>query len=321
MSKGRRKPRRKRRDRPTDRVVGVERRARLDRRSSVDRRKPDEPLEAEPSASVASGAPLDATAPPPLSHRERIRQLAQLDLDESQAEELWRNVARHRRDLYLSLDRDVGPRVALLDYIVNVRPQLLEPTIIETASLEAIKRDAIYDALTGLYNRHYFDEALRREVERCQRYQVTCSLLLLDLDEFKEINDEYGHRVGDQALKVLGGLIRRHVRAADTACRYGGDEFTVIFSDTSREEALSVSERIRADVEQSFERNAVCGQFLAVTVSGGLASIPLDADSAERLFALSDGALYEAKHLGSNQIATPPGSTPATQPKTEVNGA
>lgn len=312
MAKRQRKQSRKPLGPHRDVVVGIERRDRGNRRTGGDRRKAEVLIPV--TAPSGNGGPEQSTAGP-LSPAARIRQFAQLDLDDAQAEELWRCIARHRRELYRRLERDVGPRVALLDFIVNVRPQLVEPTIIETASLEAIKRDAAYDSLTGLYNRHYFEDSLRHEAERCQRYQLTCSLLLLDLDEFKEINDEYGHRVGDQTLRLMGALIRRHVRAADTACRYGGDEFTVIFSDTSREEALNVSERIRVDVEESFERNAVYGQFLEVTVSGGLASIPLDADAPERLFALADGALYEAKHQGSNQIATPPGSAPARQAK------
>ena len=235
--------------------------------------------------------------------------MVNLELDEAQAEALWRNVVRHRRELFRRLARDVGQRVALLDYISNVRPQLVEPTIIEATVLDAIKRDAISDSLTGLYNRHYFDGALRREAERCHRYGVSSSLLLLDLDEFKEINDEYGHRVGDAVLQEIGGLILKHVRAADVPCRFGGDEFAVIFSDTPQPEAFTVAERIRADVEASFERTSVRGNFLEVTISGGLATLPLDAETPEQLFILADGALYEAKNAGSNRIATVPGGT------------
>lgn len=291
MSKRRRKRAVKQRRPGTDQV-------RVERRHPADRR-------------AASTGPQTR----PLSYATRIRQLAHLELEEPKAEELWRNVARHRRELYRRLDRDVGQRVALLDYILNVRPQLVEPTIIETTTLDAIKRDAISDSLTGLYNRHYFDGAWRREAERCHRYGVTSSLLLLDLDEFKEVNDEYGHRVGDKVLRLVGSLILKHVRAADVPCRYGGDEFAVILSDTPQPEALTVAERIRADVETSFERNAVCGQFLEVSVSGGLATLPLDADSPEQLFVLADGALYEAKNAGANRIVTPPGSPTPPQPE------
>lgn len=250
-----------------------------------------------------------------LSFSARLRDLANIEMEELQAEELWRSVARHRRELLRLLTRDVGQRVALLDYVVNIRPQVVEPTIIENTALEAIKRDATSDGLTGLYNRHYFDSALKREVERCLRYGVSSSLVLLDLDEFKEINDEYGHRVGDKVLQALGSLIVKHLRAADVPCRYGGDEFAIILSDTAQPEALMVAERIRADVEASFEKRPLCGQFLEVSVSGGIATLPLDATSPEQLFIMADGALYEAKNAGANRIATAPSLPPTPPPE------
>jgi diguanylate cyclase (GGDEF)-like protein len=282
--------------------VLVERRDGSERRGGTDRRTPDDHSEASTVPAADQGVAR------PLSYASRLRQLAHLELEETQAESLWRDVARHRRELFRRLNRDVGQRVALLDFILNVRPQFVEPTIIEANTLDAIKRDAVSDSLTGLYNRHYFDEALRREGERSHRYGIAVSLLLLDLDEFKEVNDEYGHRVGDKVLQTVGALILKHVRAADIPCRYGGDEFAIILSATSQAEGVTVAERIRIDVADSFERQPVCGQFLEVSVSGGLASLPLDATTPDQLFLMADGALYEAKHSGSNRIATPPAS-------------
>jgi diguanylate cyclase (GGDEF)-like protein len=232
-----------------------------------------------------------------------VRRLAYLDLEEAQAADLWRSVSRHRRDLLKKLGRDVGARVALLDYLLNVRPRVVEPTIIEATALEALRRDAISDALTGLYNRQYFEEALRREVERCQRYDVTSSLLLLDLDEFKQINDSYGHCVGDEVLRGVGRLIMKHVRAADVPCRFGGDEFATILSDTPQAEAVIVAERIRTDVQSWFESTPVGSHQLRVSVSGGVATLPVDGYAPERLLVLADGALYDAKHGGANRIA------------------
>src|SRR5256886_11052711 len=133
----------------------------------------------------------------------RLQQIAHLQVPEAEAERLWREISRHRRELLRSLGRDVGRRVALLDYLLNIHPQHVDATIIETTALDAIERRAISDALTGLYDRGYFEHALTRELQRCQRYGNPVSLLLLDLDEFKEINDEYGHRVGDKVLLAL----------------------------------------------------------------------------------------------------------------------
>src|SRR5439155_27390142 len=187
----------------------------------------------------------------------RLRQLARLDLEESQAEELWRGAARHRQELLRLLGRDVGQRVALLDFVLNVRPQLVEPQIIEKATLEAIEHQAIADSVTGLYNRHYFEAVLIREAERCRRYGGCVSLLLLDLDQFKEINDRYGHPVGDHVLRRVGGVVLTHIRAADVPCRYGGDEFAVILPDQTAAEALVVAERIREAIGTAFERDSV----------------------------------------------------------------
>src|SRR5439155_24829222 len=124
----------------------------------------------------------------------RLQQIAHLQVPEAEAERLWREISRHRRELLRRLGRDVGRRVALLDYLLNIHPQHVDATIIETTALDAIERRAISDALTGLYDRGYFEHALKRELQRCQRNGNPVSLLLLDLDEFKEINDEYGHR-------------------------------------------------------------------------------------------------------------------------------
>ena len=246
-----------------------------------------------------------ATTP---SYAARLAELAHLQVSEAEAELLWREVARHRRELLRLLGRDAGERVALLDYLLNIHPQRVDATIIETTALDAIERRAISDALTGLYDRGYFEDALKRELQRCQRYGNPVSLLLLDLDQFKEVNDEYGHRVGDKVLLAFGELIRKHLRGADVPCRLGGDEFAIILSDTAQREAGTVAERFRADVESWFETHPVCGQFLEVTVSGGIATAPADATSHEQLYALADGALYEAKRRGSNRIETTSGS-------------
>ncbi|PYO30265.1 MAG: hypothetical protein DMD51_07360 [Gemmatimonadetes bacterium] len=244
---------------------------------------------------------------PVTSYAARLQQIAHLQVPEAEAQRLWREISRHRRELLRRLGRDVGRRVALLDFLLNIHPQHVDATIIETAALDAIERRAISDALTGLYDRGYFEHALRRELQRCQRYGNPVSLLLLDLDEFKEINDEYGHRVGDKVLLAFGELIRKHLRGADVPCRLGGDEFAIILSDTAQPEARSVAERFRADVESWFETRPVCGQFLEVTVSGGIATAPFDATSQEQLYALADGALYGAKRRGSNRIETTSG--------------
>ena len=232
----------------------------------------------------------------------RLRQLAHIDVDEARAAALWRSVGRHRRELTNLLGRDVGQRVALLDYIVNIEPQLAEPQIIDRPALEAMENRAVMDAVSGLHNRAHFETALEWETERSLRYGRPASLLLLDLDGFKAVNDTHGHRVGDQVLQAVGALILRHVRAADIPCRYGGDEFAVILPDTPPQIAAGVAERICEDINTWFAGNDVSGSRVSMAASCGVASLPLPERAIGSLFEVADRALYEAKRSGGGRV-------------------
>ena len=263
------------------------------------------------SADRARPEPSGAGAPrPDRYYATRLRQLAHLELDEAEAGALWREVGQHRWELQHRLGRDVGQRVALLDYVTNIRPQLEDPQIIDGPALQHIERLAVVDALTGLLNRGYFDTQLAREVERCRRYGATGSLLLLDLDRFKPVNDRYGHEAGDEVLRRVGAVILEHVRAPDIPCRFGGDEFAVLLPDTSREEARLVGERIRVAIETAFACTPVQGRFVAVTASVGVATTPEGSSTETSLFQRADTALYDAKRgrrdrLGDNRAPRP----------------
>src|SRR2546425_11476075 len=138
--------------------------------------------------------PVRQMTTPPHSYAARLEQLAYLHVPEAEAERLWRELSRHRRELLRRLGRDVGERVALLDYLLNIHPQHVDATIIETTALDAIERRAISDALTGLYDRGYFEHALKRELQRCQRYGNPLTMLILGLEEIKALNDETGQQ-------------------------------------------------------------------------------------------------------------------------------
>src|SRR5437899_1610431 len=128
-------------------------------------------------------------APAPDTHpTARLAKIARLPLGESEAELLWREASRHRRELLRRLGRDVGQRVAVLDFLTNMKPRLAGAAAIDAAALSAIERLVMSDALTGLYDRAYFEHALKREVQRCHRTGAASSLLLLDLDDFREMN-------------------------------------------------------------------------------------------------------------------------------------
>ncbi|MEW5946898.1 MAG: diguanylate cyclase [bacterium] len=166
---------------------------------------------------------------------------------------------------------------------------------------EKIKRFAIVDGLTGLYNHRYFQEQLDKEYSRAQRYSLSLSLLMLDIDNFKRVNDGYGHQHGDTVLKGLSAIIRRSVRDIDIAARYGGEEFVVILPETRKENARFVAERIRAKTED--QHYDLGGERVKVPVSIGISGYPDDNVSGRLdLIAKADHALYQAKRTGRNRV-------------------
>ena len=231
-----------------------------------------------------------------------LRTLAHLEIPEAQAEQLLLDLLRHRSEVSRALGRDPGLRVAAIDYLSNVRGLLANPTILESSALERTERSAVTDSLTKLYNRRFFARALALEVRRSHRYSLRLSVLMLDLDEFKWLNDRHGHLFGDLVLQRVGQVIRRAVRDADTPCRYGGEEFAVILPETDRLGAHAVAERVRERVRRSFEQRVVRGLQVEVRLSGGIAAYPIDGETAASLVARADQALYLAKHQGKDRI-------------------
>ena len=158
------------------------------------------------------------------------------------------------------------------------------------------------DGLTGLYNHAFFLQALRQEVLRSKRHGLRAALLLLDLDNFKTVNDERGHVEGDRVLMRAAAVVREGVREIDVAARYGGEEFAVLLPDTSRLGAFVVAERIRRRIEERFARGRS-----VVTVSGGIAVFPDDASTPADLIVQADAGLYGAKAAGQEPHPAPAG--------------
>ncbi|HET7452127.1 MAG TPA: diguanylate cyclase [Thermoanaerobaculia bacterium] len=174
------------------------------------------------------------------------------------------------------------------------------------AELEEKNRElaqlAATDPLTGLPNRRAFDVNLQREVEGARRHGDALSLVLLDVDEFKPVNDRFGHDVGDEVLREIGRRLRLSCRTGDTVARIGGEEFALILTRTGGEGAVSVAERTRAAISGSPAATSVGA--LSVTVSAGIASAggPIAFDPQE-LYRAADDALYEAKRAGRNRVS------------------
>jgi diguanylate cyclase (GGDEF)-like protein len=227
-----------------------------------------------------------------------LHALTHLDFTEPQARKHWQQVRLHRATLTAALGRDAGLRVAMLDYFVNVCGELRNPKVIEIALYRNTERRALTDGLTGLFNRAYFQQALRREVQRARRNGTSVSLIMMDLDNFKHLNDTRGHVAGDRALVKAAALVKDCVRDIDTSARYGGEEFAVILPETAGQGAFVVAERIRSRIEAQFRGRKGPG----VTVSGGIATLPDDALEAEQLIMQADKLLYRSKAEGKNRI-------------------
>ena len=168
--------------------------------------------------------------------------------------------------------------------------------------LDAYRNRAITDGLTGLYNRRYILEYLSNLLEISKRSEAAVSLLMLDIDNFKRLNDEYGHKAGDMVLELLSRTLRRSIRSADVAGRYGGEEFVVVLPDTDRHTARGVAERIQAALEEVEWEGLGAGAIPRVTISVGVAEFPQHGYSHYHLANSADKALYRAKRAGKNRV-------------------
>ena len=184
---------------------------------------------------------------------------------------------------------------------------------------DMLAQRAMIDGLTGLWNRTHFEMRLQDEVAATQRYDRPLSLIMLDVDHFKKLNDNHGHPFGDEVLQAVGEALAETARTSDWACRYGGEEFAMILRETNLEGALILAERLRKLIEGLTLRNK--GQDVQVTASFGvscseLCMNPLDF-SRRWLITSADGALYAAKHAGRNRVRF--AEQKVTAPATEAN--
>lgn len=180
--------------------------------------------------------------------------------------------------------------------------------------LEQVRREAMTDGLTGLVNRKSFDERMTQIIEDSKESKKSFTLLFMDIDHFKPFNDNYGHQVGDQVLRLVAKTLIDGVKGRDTAARYGGEEFAIILPDTTIEGGRMVAESLRKAIGQKEVINRTTGQHLGrITISAGVAEY-VAGESAMDILERVDSALYTAKHNGRNQVAmAPTPSAPAKQ--------
>jgi len=198
------------------------------------------------------------------------------------------------------LQQDIAEREKVENSLKIVNEQLK----VQVAEIEKLQSDlreqALHDPLTGLYNRRYLSEAIEREIAIAEREQKSLSVIVMDLDHFKDVNDTYGHQVGDQYLISFAALLQSRIRKSDIACRYGGEEFLLVLPAVSLEDAVKRAEEIR----QAYANTTLPGRGInkQVTISMGIATYPLHGEESEEIVIKADKALYMSKENGRNRV-------------------
>lgn len=168
--------------------------------------------------------------------------------------------------------------------------------------VERVKQLAYLDGLTGIFNRRFFEMRIMEEIERARRYGSGMAVIMVDIDQFKRLNDEFGHLLGDEVLRQVSSLFHQQLRKIDVVCRYGGEEFGVLLTQTNAEHAFGVAEKLRKIVESwQFP-----GVPRTVTVSAGVSAFPDHGTTRDDLVRAADNSLYAAKQAGRNQVCTAP---------------
>jgi diguanylate cyclase (GGDEF)-like protein len=236
-------------------------------------------------------------------YSELIHLLCHLRFEPREARRHWDNIREHRRSMQQRLGTPVDLTVALMSYFVEVNRQLDKPKIVELRVFQQTQASAYRDDLTGLCNYRYFREHLEREVHRSRRDGTPLSLVMIDIDNFKEYNDANGHDAGNDALARMAVILAGILRKVDVLARYGGEEFAMLLPSTPKTGAREVAERARRQVE---EHIFLCGESSRpvdrLTVSMGIATLPADARQGRELVRKADQALYRAKARGKNRV-------------------
>lgn len=219
-----------------------------------------------------------------------------------EAKRLWKSINSHLSCLKEKLGRNPGIAVAAMDYLSNISNTLSAPVLIEEEKSEFISETTTKDGLTELYLRSVFDVMLEKELEKNMRTQGNLCLLMIDIDDFKKVNDQYGHTAGDEVLRTIGGIINANIRKMDIAARYGGEEIAVIAPESTPHEVVLLAERIRKKISK------VQFSGFSVTVSIGVSQASPERKTNEKIINAADEALYDAKLSGKNRVVVHKGN-------------
>ncbi len=227
-----------------------------------------------------------------------FRTITRLDLRESQCLQLWDEIIANRRTLADQTGRQVSLKTALMDVLASAG-LIRVPVVIEYDELKKLQLNAVTDPLTALYNRRLFNESLEKELTRARRYGHPVSLLVLDLNRFKEVNDKHGHPKGDEVLRAAAATLKKTMRSSDSAFRIGGDEFALLLPQTDAAQALALSRRIETGFDEAV-RPMNLGA--AVSMDHGVANYPQDGEQSDLLIRIADERLYRRKHANHARV-------------------
>ena len=210
---------------------------------------------------------------------------------------LWNEILEHKNKISGILNRNIEITVATLDYLTNIRSDIKNPKLIGEAFIGKIAEITSVDPLTKLYNRQYLFLKIKEELKRFERYTTTFSILMIDIDDFKAINDSFGHQKGDEVLSEFGNILDKSKRDLDICARYGGEEFMILLPHTDMKESFIIAERLRLLIAETFKIEP------ALTISAGIANCPESSSSLEALIKKADDALYKSKSAGKNLVS------------------
>jgi diguanylate cyclase (GGDEF)-like protein len=239
-----------------------------------------------------------------------FRTVAQLELAETASLDYWERILARRQELSESLGQPISLKTAMVDVLASAN-ELRVPILMEYEALKKLQFNAATDPLTGLYNRRLFEEYFEKELDRAKRYNQHLSLVIMDLHQFKEVNDRYGHPRGDQVIQAAANTLRKSLRTSDYAFRIGGDEFALLLPQADPEQVAVLSRRLRANFEAAVQPMQL---EVPVGLDYGLAFYPQDGGQKDVLVRIADERLYELKHTTRAQRAeAPPAGTRAKE--------
>jgi diguanylate cyclase (GGDEF)-like protein len=218
--------------------------------------------------------------------------------DIHRAKKLIKKIIWHRKALNRLLGRDVGLQVAALDYLQNKEGILENPTFIERNKIRKLAEHAITDDDIKIYDKSILFLDLNEEVERSKRYGSLFSVIILDIDNFKTINDTYGHMFGDAMLRGLADTLKSNIRKTDSVYRYGGDEFVLLLPETGLKDAENMAAKMKYVVEDIW----LNGAHVSIKISIGMAAFQDCHKTGKDILHNADMALYRAKESGKNKI-------------------